>query len=135
MTNNYVVGLQEYPQITGNFSGQAMCSNEDTGWYCRFNVSEDMRIPYPPIVEAYGHKCQEMGGEWNCYGWCTPSYNHYCDFRYKDGGHLCISSLQCGGKCAGVFGIGICSEYPLRFCDSYTEIFFGVPISNEVFCD
>lgn len=130
---------QSFPQITGDFSGEATCSNEETGWSCEFKINssemENMRRWKIPIIEAYKNKCEEMGGEWKCYGYCMPEYTHYCDFKYKDGGDLCISSLQCGDKCNGLFGIGKCSEYPVRFCDRYNEIFFGIPIPHRVLCD
>jgi hypothetical protein len=88
-----------------------------------------------PIISAYKNKCLEMGGKWVCYGFCLPEYAHYCDFGYKDSGDLCVSSAQCGGKCLGIFGVGACSEYPVRSCDRYTEIVFGIPIPHEVLCD
>ncbi|MBD3310842.1 hypothetical protein GF351_06510 [Candidatus Woesearchaeota archaeon] len=139
LTNNSIVDKQTFPQLTREFSGKASCINTDTGWSCEFEINrsemENLRMNEIPIVESYKDKCQEMGGVWKCYGYCMPEYAHYCDFKYQDGGNLCISSLQCGDKCTGSFGVGKCSEYPLRFCNWYNEIFFGIPIPHHVFCD
>ena len=139
LTNNLITNKQTFPQISGNLSSEAICSDEKTGWSCEFNINrsemKNLRGIEMPILEVYKNKCEEMGGQWNCYGYCMPEYTHYCDFRYKDGGDLCISSLQCGDKCTGIFGVGKCSEYQVRVCDQYNEIFFGIPIPHMVLCD
>ena len=134
LTNNSIVGDHIFPQVADDFSGQIICSNKNTGWSCELNNSN------LDAVETYKNKCEEMGGRWNCHGLAMifmSEYNYNCDcgFKYKDGGDLCISSLQCGGRCIGLFGMGKCSEYPISFCDSYKEIFFGVPISHRILCD
>ncbi len=123
------------------FSGSANCTDIDTGWLCKFSVNKSKSEMWKEsgIVKAYKEECERQGGKWRCYGYCLPSYNHYCDFKYKDAGKLCIASWQCGGKCitenAGFPKIGKCSEYPLRECDRFTEVSYGFTKTNSRICD
>lgn len=136
--DNSVVSHQGPPQIDVESNVSARCIPEDTGWSCSFDASRVARGTYvakDPVLEAYEKKCEETGGKWNCYGFCRPEYHHYCDYSFKDAKSLCISSLQCGGKCIGIAGVGVCSDTELRECDRYTEIVFGVPVNNFVLCD
>jgi hypothetical protein len=144
LRNNYVINEQRFPMISGDFLGKANCSNTKMDWSCTFDINASEReglvlengYQEIPIIKAYETKCDEMGGRWYCGGFCDPAYTHSCGLKFKDAGDLCISSIQCGGKCLGdFFGAGKCSEYPVYFCERYQEIFFGIPISHRVMCD
>jgi len=124
-----------YPQYE-NFNTFTTCENSKIGWECSFDINwtEDKELNVTSIFQS---ECNKQGGTFNCYGYCMPDYNHYCDFIFKDSNKFCITSLQCGGKCIKKENnfFGRCSEHILRFCDDYKEFNFGFTTLNRVECD
>jgi len=141
LIDNTPIKKFDYPKIDiSHLNASSDCSNTDSGWECVFDSKGNNTWERSnEISNLYKEKCEEQGGTFRCYGFCMPNYQHYCDFKYKDAGSICFSSEQCGGKCKAISGfmpfLGRCSEYTLRGCDWYTELFIGVPIPNHVLCD
>lgn len=132
----------KYPLEIKDTQGYPLCIDGEGGWSCRFFEMTNQEIEY------YKYKCEEMDGKWGCYSECTSDSPHYCNFKFKDRGDLCISNLQCGGKCLGEWGVGRCSDYTIGGCDTYPpsdeispnlpiyEIYFGIPIfRSDLLCD
>src|SRR3990172_6889869 len=100
MGNNFVINRESYPEVMEEFQGEAICTDTNSGWSCKFNESDSRDGNFstwgPLGIPVYKNACEEMGGDWKCYGYCMPKYDHYCDFKFADAGEPCISSLQCG---------------------------------------
>jgi hypothetical protein len=135
-----------------------LCNHTDSGWFCVLTsngVQDDSR-DYGIVEGRMRDKCIAQGGAWKCYGFCMPSYEHYCDFPYADVGVPCRNSSQCSGVCQidtayvdRVFEnrsrynpiqcdscIGNCSGYKLRTCDWWYEINNGtIEDHTGILCD
>lgn len=100
----------------------AVCIKANYGWSCQFKTGIS--------IAQYEKKCQNQGGKWTCYGFCSPDYDHFCYFPYDDAGKGCLDSDQCKGSCivANIDAAeGVCSEYPLSGCGSrYYELNNGI---------
>jgi hypothetical protein len=142
MTNNYIPQIPEVPQIANLADSNATCQTTSTGWKCQFNVPNDINTSprdwqENDLINNYRNTCTQQGGNWKCYGFCMPFYDHYCDFQYADAGELCISNAQCGSACIGTLGIGTCAKYQYRMCDWYEGLIFIIPdfTRPQVMCD
>ena len=115
---------------------------------------------YEQLNAEFRQKCEREGGRWECYGWCLPMYEHFCDFPFDDAGKECLSSADCQGECvleewgdvnkfvdpaAGFSSDGVpckieckgtCATYRLSICDPHHEIAeVGIIKSYMVLCD
>ena len=131
-------------------SPDASCSNMTNGWDCTFKTED--------AAKEYAEKCAADGGVWVCYGFCVPSYTHYC-YLTPDFGETCERSSDCAYQClANTSGMdgnvediqkqldsicstvgceGKCSAYNHTMCDSpWFEINDNKATQGEfAFCD
>jgi len=131
------------------------CSNTSSGWSCRGAARTPLHQNYNvsiKLMDSKEEQCIRSGGRWKCYGLCQVFYDHYCDFPSDDGGITCNNSQQCHWECTvetdwinANYPLakgdkktlcpscqGMCSSFPLRFCDHWYSLENGTVIGNNI---
>lgn len=143
-----------------DFDNLVNCSNTSSGWECRGAALGPLHPKYNITIELMNSKeeqCIHSGGRWTCRGLCSLFYDHYCDFPSDDAGATCNNSHECQWTCTVPTDWintnfphakgdkttlcpscqGICSAFPLRFCDRWYSLENGTVIGNDIglICD
>jgi hypothetical protein len=137
---------------------QTLCQFTQTGWSCvltkdhNWFSDSNWSLTYEPIRDQFSEVCQQQNGFFRSYGYGTPNYDHFCDWKFSDAGKKCLNSATCQGKCIieGDGAVietmdpvdqlnskleGTCAPFELRTCDWYIELNDEKIFENNAICD
>jgi hypothetical protein len=156
------ITLHKIDDLKNPLPDSNLCSYYIHGWSC--SLTNDINFglrgdEFKSVEEKFVNECHKQNGQWDCDGYCMPSYDHRCRLPLKDVNKECTNSLECQGLCLinekylvdkypginfwnrrdmnlTVIGLkGSCAAYEVDICDGYVEYFNGKLIPKYALCD